>query len=352
MSQSSSFRRQNQSISGKLRRSEQQIRAILDSTTDAVVAADSSGRIVTFNRAATRIFGYSLEEVSGRSVSMLLPPGEGERHDASLERYRRTRVPHILGERREVMAARRDGTLFPIELTVTEIGELELFVAVMHDLSERRALKEEVLSVAMLQLERIGEELHDSTQQELSGLSMLARSLCEALGKRGLNEQAALAARLSDGLAEANLHVRSLARGMVPVPVRAGELLVLLRELARSIEESREISCGVECSTPLDGLDDVAATHLYRIAQEASSNAIRHSRAHSIRIRLERSEAGLSLEVWDDGTGIDPYAMSRRGVGLRLMEHRCELIGGRLAVERGQEGGTRVVCAVAQRPKP
>jgi two-component system, LuxR family, sensor kinase FixL len=160
-----------------------------------------------------------------------------------------------------------------------------------------------------------------------------------------------MAARLSDGLAEANLHVRSLAHGMVPVPVRAGELLALLRDLARSIEEGHRISCSVECSTPLDELDDVVATHLYRIAQEAARNAIRHSRARSILIRLERSEAGLFLEVWDDGTGIEPHAASRRGVGLRLMEHRCELIGGRLAVERGQERGTRVVCAVFQRPK-
>ncbi len=350
MSPSRSLQQEVEAANEELRRSEEQIRAVLDNTTDGVVVIDSSGTVVTFNRAATRIFGYSADEAIGRNVKMLLPPAERARHDGDLERYRRTRVPHILGVRREVTAARRDGTLVPIELTVSEIGHLELFVGIIHDLSERRALQEEVLSIAMLQLSRIGQELHDTTQQELSGLSMLARSLSEALARDGRAEQAAVAARLSDGIAEANARVRSLGRGMVPVPVRADELLPLLRELVRSVEVSQGPACRLECPTPIDIRDDVTATHLYRIAQEAAWNAVRHAKATSVCIRLEQSEAGLLLEVSDDGVGIEPDAASRHGVGLRLMEHRCELIGGRLTVEREKDRGTRVICAVARQP--
>ncbi len=351
MSPSRSLQQDLQAANEKLRRSEEQIRAVLDNTADAVVVIDSLGGIVTFNRAASRIFGYSVEEAMGRNVKLLLPPEERERHDSYLERYRRSRVPHILGARREVTAARRDGTLFPIELTVVEVGRQEMFVGVIHDLSERRALQEEVLSVAMLQLGRIGQELHDSTQQELSGLSMLARGLCEALEKRGLHEPAAMAARLSDGIAEANLHVRSLARGIVPVPVRAVELAALLGELARNVELSHGVACRLECPSSFELRDDLAATHLYRIAQEAAWNAVRHAKARSVCIRLEQNGEGLLLEVSDDGIGIEPHA-ARHGVGLRLMQHRCELIGGRLTVERGKDRGTRVVCTVARQPKP
>ncbi|HLF10919.1 MAG TPA: ATP-binding protein [Gammaproteobacteria bacterium] len=192
----------------------------------------------------------------------------------------------------------------------------------------------------------MGQDLHDSTQQELTGLGLLAQNLSEALDARGASQESQLAAKLAVRISEANLHVRSLARGLVPVPVDAEGLMSALGELARSTEKNHGLSCLFEYSAPVTVADDNVATHLYRIAQEAVANAVKHARADAIAIHLERNEHGLELAVSDNGIGIEPRSIREEGVGLRIMEYRCGLIGGTLTVRRQESGGTVVTCTV------
>jgi two-component system, chemotaxis family, CheB/CheR fusion protein len=326
-------------------RAEAQLRAVLDATADAVVTINPDGRIVTFNGTASRVFGYALHEVIGCKVNMLMPPELRSLHDEQLARYRATHQRHVMGTSREVLAYRRDGTSFPALLSVSETAGTNLIVGCLRDLTADKALQEEVLNIAALEQQRIGQELHDGTQQELTGLGLLAQNLSEELQKSH-SANADLAGRVAAGIADANRQVRALARGLVPAPVGADTLPAALGELARNTQETYKLSCRLDCPTPLDMPDAATATHLYRIAQEAVGNAAKHSRARDVLISLTRDDDRLRLEIHDNGIGIPAQPAASGGVGLRLMEHRCAAIGGRFMIGPRAGGGTIVSCSV------
>lgn len=327
-------------------RVEAQLRAVLDATADAVVTISAEGKIVTFNGSASRMFGYALHEVVGRDVSMLLPPELRAFQDECLARYRNVHQVPVIGASREVVAYRRDGSRFPALLSVSETADGALLVGCLRDITADKALQEEILHIAALEQQRIGQELHDGTQQELTGLGLLAQNLSEELQESG-SSNAELAKRLAAGIAEANRHVRATARGLVPVPVDARTLPAALAELVRTTQETyKQLSCRLDCPEPLKMPDAATATHLYRIAQEAVGNAAKHSKADDVLIRLARGGNRLRLEVHDNGIGIPAQPAANGGVGLRLMEHRCTAIGGRFSVEPREGGGTVVSCTV------
>lgn len=333
------------------RQAARQIRAILDATPDAVVTIDRSGKIVTFNQSAVRLFGYSAEEAIGQNAGMLVPPGDREQYEAYLSRYQQASKPPPAGqprEPRELNASRKDGTLVPVRLSVIEIEHLGLIAGFIHDMTVAKTLQEEILNIATLEQRRIGQELHDGIQQELTGLGLLAQNLSEALNRPGSESDAKLAARLASGIDQANRHVRSLAHGLVPVPVDAETLPAALGELARATRDTYSLSCQFDCPEPVPVGDATTATHLYRIAQEAVGNAVRHAKADAIEIRLARSDAGVLLQIEDNGVGIPSGRPPLEGAGLRLMEHRCAVIGGQFTVQRKKSGGTRVACVIPQ----
>jgi PAS domain S-box-containing protein len=333
-----------------LEASEQRIRSVLDFAVDAIVTIDASGRIETFNSAAERTFGYSAQEIIGRNVKVLMPSPDREQHDAYLRRYRETHDPHVIGAARELMARRKDGSEFPIQLSVNEITPLGLYTGTIRDITEQKALQEEIVRIAMLEQRRIGQELHDGTQQELTGLSLLAKSLSEALAAHGATRESELAARLAAGIAETNWHVHALARGLVPVPVDSRGLMAALDALARSVGGAEGPRCRFDCPTPVEIDNDVVAAHLYRIAQEAVTNAVKHSQAGEILVRLEGVSGQVQLSISDNGIGIE--RRNKQGLGLRTMEHRRALIGAALTVQRkGKRGGTVVTCTVPLRKK-
>lgn len=326
-----------------LEASEARTRSVLDAAVDAIITIGPEGDIVTFNAAAEKMFGYSAEEIVGRSVKILMGSPYRDHHDEYLRRYRQTGERHVIGAAREFRGRRKDGTDFPIQLSVNEVAGHGAFTGIVRDLTQQRALQEEIVRIATLEQRRIGQELHDSTQQELSGLGMLAQNLSEALDAQAPSVERELAAKIAGGIAKVNRDLRSLARGLVPMPIPHG-LMAGLDELAKSIDQTHRVACHFECPATIEIEDDVAATQLYRIAQEAVTNALKHAEADAITIRLERKADALELEVADDGIGIDELRDPRGGLGLRIMEHRCSIIGGELDVRRRATGGTAVIC--------
>lgn len=332
----------------ELQHTEDQIRAILDATADAVVTIDVMGRIATFNRAAERIFGYSASEVIGRSVTLLVPAEERLGRYGYRATAIRSYASRLIGRSHEISGRRKDGSVFPIQLSVNSVEGRGLFVGVARDMTEYKALQKEIVDVAMLEQRRIGQELHDGAQQELTGLGLLALNLAEALSRSGSSTASQTAARIARGIEQCNQRMRALARGMVPVPVHREGLMTALAELARQTTEIHRLPCSFECPAPVEIDNDNEATHLYRIAQEAVNNATRHARASAIWIRLEQVDGRLILEVQDNGIGLNAELEPGKGVGLRLMEHRCAMIGGVFAIDPRPDGGTCIVCSVAR----
>jgi|GEM_PF-1532901 len=329
-----------------LERSEFQLRAILDSAVDAIVTVDARGTIKSVNDAVARIFGYSPGELIGKNVKILVPsapPGVRSEQSRAGGRFGPAKM---LGTRREVTACRKDGTPFPAEISVRTVPRLNLYTTWIKDLSERAALHEEILHIATLEQRRIGQELHDTVQQELTALSLLAANFVEELARDGDDERRAAAERIAAEIQVLQERVHSLAEGLVPMEIPADGLAPALRALAGRTTAIHGIDCRVDVPESIVVESDVTATHLFRIAQEAVTNSVRHAHAARVLIRLAAHGDELELGVEDDGRGIGQTSTETpgHGLGLRIIKYRAALIGGMLRVEGRESGGTRVVC--------
>src|SRR5262249_35609349 len=158
-----------------LRDRQARLQAILNTAADAIITIDHRGIIQSVNSAAEHMFGYAAAEMIGQNVKMLMPAPYREAHDGYLARYLQTGEKHILGINREVEARRKDGSVFPADLAVSEIEHLKLFTGIHRDLTERKQLEREVVEAASLEQRRIGQDLHDSVAQELTALNLLAK---------------------------------------------------------------------------------------------------------------------------------------------------------------------------------
>jgi two-component system sensor kinase FixL len=351
-----------------LRESEERIRAILNTAADAIISIDQQGIVASVNPAALRMFGYSQEELLGKNISLIMPSPFREEHDAYLSRYLQTGEARIIGVGREVVGLRKDGSTFPVDLGVSQVDHLGLFTGIIRDISERKELLKQILKIAADEQRRIGQELHDGTGQELTGLALFAGTLVELLDKdtqtssdgettRNFSETELLrlrdtARRLSQGLVEANKHVQQLSHGILPVQIEVEGLRSALAELAAGTDALQNVTCRFDCPVPVAVANNTTATHLYRIAQEAVHNALRHGRANQIRISLLRLSGDIVLEVSDNGSGFEPTLVNRssvpRGFGLGIMNYRAGMIGGKLTISRQEERGMLVRCTVRE----
>ena len=351
-----------------LREKHEHLQAVWNSAFDAIITIDHRGIIESANHTAELMFGYAASEFVGQNVKILMPSPYRENHDGYIQRFHETGEARILNAPRELMAKRKDGSTFPIDLSVTQVDHSPCFTGIIRDISDRKQLQRHILEVSSEEQWRIGRELHDGTGQELTGLSLIAGTLQDMLaaaseahvdGKklRQIDEGAferirETTRKLNQKLADTNRHVHQLSHGIMPVQIDAEALQSSLAELAASTHMPPTISCRFDCPRPVVVSDNSAATHLYRIAQEAVNNALRHSQAAEICISLQQNQNAILLEVSDDGVGIDEAysrvvaARKDHGMGLKTMQYRAGMLGGTLQVERRETGGTRVKCAV------
>lgn len=327
------------------------LRSVVETAVDAVVIIDEFGVIESFNPAGEKMFGYRADEVIGHNVKLLMPEPFAAEHTSYIQRYLRTGAAKIIGVGREVQARRKDGSLFPADLAVSEFHDGKpLFTGILRDISERKRMEAEVLQIAEAEQRRIGQELHDDAQQQLAGLTMIARHATDALTpflsrEPGLTDVQAKFNRVVQGLRDTNQSLRVLARGLVPMQVDAHGLVDALRQLAGQVVEQHRVNCTLTADDGFDLNHADFSTHFYRIAQEAITNALKHASASSIAIRLKDEGHTATLEIEDDGSGIGD-SKSTIGRGLQIMAYRAGLCGAVLTVRRGDRGGTLVSCSL------
>lgn len=331
-----------------LRERDAKAQAILETTVDAIITIDERGRILSFNRAAERIFGYLPEEVLGKNVSVLMPEPYQQEHDEYLHRYLRTGEKRIIGIGREVKGLRKDGSLFPMDLSVSEVNlpDKRLFTGIVRDISQRRGLEQEVLRMSDIERRRIGQDLHDGLGQMLTGIGLIANGLARRLESKN-NPLAPEMAEIAGMVREADQYARALARGLVPVEIELGGLNGALERLSENAQRLFGITCSLSVRGTFAVEDLDVAMHIYRIAQESVSNAVRHGHADTVRIVLSLSEEQIRLRVQDNGSGFvhDPHDLPR-GMGLRIMHYRANILGGALEIRSVPGQGTSVTCTV------
>jgi len=221
----------------------------------------------------------------------------------------------------------------------------------IEEVEQRIWLEREILKISEQEQRKIGQELHDSLGQQLTGIAFMVRVLEQKLDKKKSDETAE-AAQISKLINQVTDQTRALAKGLHPVDLNSGTLVSSLQELADSTEQLFAIRCGFHCAKPIEVTETETAIHLYRITQEAITNAIKHGRARNIEIKLSRADNKAILIIENDGKDFPhEYEKPGTGMGLQIMDHRVDLIGGDLTIRKGPKGGTVVTCSFPYRVK-
>jgi len=211
------------------------------------------------------------------------------------------------------------------------------------DITERKGLEEAILEISSREQRRIAQDLHDGLGQHLTGIAFMSKVLEEKLSDQLLPE-AVEAAKIVKMVNQAIDHTRQLARGLHPVAAEPLGLMSALKKWATEVEELFHIRCTFECEKPLRIHDANLATHLYRIAQEAVTNAIRHGKSQHILIALSGKSGTGTLIIRDDGEGFPKKPADPPGVGLSIMNYRADMVGGSVKVQPNEGRGITVTC--------
>jgi PAS domain S-box-containing protein len=320
---------------------------ILETMREGVVLVDAASNLIRLtNPTLDRMFGYRAGELLGQSVDTLFSMTAAKRKRS--QRRLRGVVTDSEATPVEFECTRRDATRFVVScvLTPLSMGGTEHLLAVLNDVTERKRLEREITEVANREQQRIGSDLHDGLGQDLTGIALMLRGVVAQLRKEGS------AARLDveDVIGLVNNAIestRTLARGLSPVSAERGGLTAALQALAARASEryGMEVRFRAPLREPLR-MSEAAATHLYRIAQEALTNAVRHSRASEVTIALEIIGSELQLRIDDTGRGFTHSPPDGAvGLGLKIMRYRAEILGGDLMIETCSNGGASVRCS-------
>ncbi len=212
-------------------------------------------------------------------------------------------------------------------------------------LERAQQLEQEIITISEREQQRIGRDLHDEVCQYLAAIGFTASMLKQQLENQS-HTLAKTAGDIASLLQDAAMRTRDLARGLSPVDRDEGGLESALEELASTTSRLAGISCSVICPETVPITDNIQAIHLFRIAQEALSNALKHGHAKSVVIALEATDGTCSLRVSDDGVGFNTLPGERKGMGLSIMRYRARMISGKLEIQQNSPAGTVVVCTI------
>jgi PAS domain S-box-containing protein len=319
-----------------LRKTNETLKALIEACPLSIVAVDGEGRVTMWNPASERIFGWDKGEVLG-----YFPPNLSE--DGARTMLERIRQGAAI-EGVEVSRLRRDGSVVDLDFWTAPLrdgkGTITGSVGLGADITERKRLEREILEVSAREQSRIGQDLHDDLGQRLAGIAFLSQALAQRLASSSSSEAAA-AAEIVKLANQATAQARNLARVLHPIVLEDG-LESALKELGSNMERLYGISCNVHMGEDLPEIDDATRRHLYYVAQEAVTNAVKHGRAKNVSVRLARYGDRCKLFVRDDGAGLSKQPNTSNGMGLHIMRYRAHMIHASFSIRPGEDGGTVV----------
>lgn len=331
-----------------LRGSEERYHSLINNLNVGVYRNTFDGRFLEANPALARIHGFESvnELLNTRVVDIYQDPVDRQVYLADL-----SRAGSVTGY--ELRLKKKDGTLIYCSVTATAHrapdGSVDWVDGILEDITERKRLEDQLLEISEREQRRIGQDLHDGLCQHLAGVGFMSKALAQKLAVTAPTE-AADARTVANLIRQAISEARSIATGLHPVKKEPNATMVTLQELATNIEGMFRVHCTFTCDPPVLIEDNNAATHIYRIAQEAVNNALRHGKARNIWITLADANRRVTLTVKDDGKGIPQSFPATRGIGIDIMTHRARVIGGTFHIGRAPEGGTVLTCSFPNLP--
>jgi PAS domain S-box-containing protein len=377
-------------IEDNLRRSEERFRLIVKHAPVAMLMVNSDQEVVLANEPAERLFGFRNGELTGCHLGRLIPGPFGSERKKNIAFWQTRPKKLRMGARHGIFALRKDGRPVRIEIGLNPVrmAEGQFVMATILDMSERQKaqdvlrhanrmlgqkvrertsqllqlnatlrrevtnrtnLQNQVMDISEREQRRIGQDIHDGLGQQLTGIAMLADALQDKLKSKKLDETED-ARRVTLLLQQARSQTRRLAHGLQPVVPDPDGLMLSLKELAESVT-NLGVDCRFQCPAPVRLHDNLKATHMFRIAQEAVGNALRHAQCQKIRLSLSASNGSLCLQIYNDGRKFLIRTKTKsRGMGLQLMRFRSEAMGGTLQIHPLAPGGALIACMVPVTP--
>jgi PAS domain S-box-containing protein len=346
-------------LEGALGASEARWRAIIDSAVDGIVMIDAHGRIEAFNHAAERLFGYTIDEVLGRNVDMLMPSPYREEHDTYLSRYLATGRAKIIGIGREVQGRRKDGTTFPLHLSVGEvtIGGERKFTGILHDLSSRVQLERQMREQESLaKLGEMAAVIAHEIKNPLAGIRGAIQVFGGRMVQEGANTQILkeIVARL-DALDQMMKDLLLFARPPKPKPAPV-DLVPLVKTTANLLSTDpalREVDIVIEGGASLVSADPDMMRVVFQNLLINSAHAMQGK--GRIRVAVERADSTCQIAFVDAGPGIPsdlrgkvftPFFTTKTrgsGLGLPTVKRLIEAHNGQIAIDCPPTGGTTVI---------
>jgi len=316
------------------------------STTHLCIAyMDTDFNFIRVNRAYAESDGRNEKFFMGKNHFEIYPNEENEaifqRVVETGELYVAYAKPFVYAGHPERGTTYWDWTLHPVK---DSHGKIDGLLLCLINVTERKRLEQEVLGVIEKERMQIGRELHDSMGQMLTGLAVKSKGLELKLKDKSLDgvKEAAKLSKLANKLIT---QMRSIVKTIHPIDLETGGITSALQTLVSNTEQLLGSSCQFKCEEPVVFNDPVEAKQVYRITQEAITNAIKHGKAKNISVELTSDKDKYILSVKNDGKNFPKVLTKKKGLGLKIMEYRSSMIGGQIDIRKGDKGGTVVTCA-------
>lgn len=304
--------------------------------------------IMDINEAELEMIGYTKDEIVGKRTwaDLILPEQEADFEQHWREIAAKGQVRNL-----SYTVVHKDGHHITVLLNASarfdEQGRLVNTRGSVLDITKRRELERELLNIIERERQRTGQELHDSIGQQLTGIAFMVETLGGKLAGKSLTEEVGYTERIGTRVHEAVEQTRILARGLAPVDLENNGLRLALERLARNTEHVFGVSCSFDYAALTSVEDAPVAINLYRITQEAITNAIKHGKTKNVEIALTADNGHLKLTVKNDGSGFPAGRADGRGMGLKIMKHRAEMIDGSFDIHSLADGGTVITCVLS-----
>lgn len=335
--------------------SDRDYRAVFEASPDAMLIVDPGGLIRELNPQALTMFGWSREEMEGSGVEMLVPDASRTRHERHRHHYAEAPRPRPMGQGLELQALRKDGTTFPVEISLSP-GKLasgpEHVICTIRDISAWQRMQWlSRIRVAAAENERrhLSRELHDEFLQFLVALKIRGKLLSDETDRE---ERKRAWAVIAGEILDAIRGVKRMIRGLRSSRLEQQGLVSALASFFRDIRKVHGVTihASLRLKWVADQLDPVTVLAVYRIVQEAVTNAAMHANVSEAAVMLTSVDGMIIAEIRDEGCGFefpDPEAAPDDGhIGLVGMRERAEAVGGSLTVETSPGSGTTVRTAV------
>ncbi len=321
---------------------------LVEGMTDAVFLCDPSGCFILANGAMGALLGKPPDSIIGKQVADMGKP----------------EIARMVLDQNAAVQARGESRTYETKVATEEGVRTFLMTKGVHqgcpggahgvfgiarDITALKAMEREVIETSDKEKQRFSYELHENLCQVLVGISLLSNALDEELLRLGL-KQSEDARQITALAKEAVVHVRSLVKELSTMPAQEDGLIAALEDLASRTATVSNIKCTFQKPRRTKPIDADASMHLFRIAQEATHNAVKHSGATKIAVKLAVNRSAVTLSIQDNGVGFPesnpPYSKIGSGLGIHIMHYRSRAIGAELEIRKLAGKGTAVVCTV------